>query len=738
MKGLSAGRKCWWLVFVLLFFYSGSQAQDNFEPPAVAPAFTAIETKEPIQLDGKLLEQAWNNAPAVRDFFRIEPRQGGTILYPTTVKILFDKRNLYVGVFCKDSVGRKGVRVQDYRRDFVYGESDVFFLQLDPQNLKRYCMSFQTTPLGTQRDLQVFDDSFRDNDWDALWRVQTHLTDSGYYAEFAIPFKSLRYDVSSHTDSTHWGITFSRLARRDYEQTVYPAIPQAYSPYRMAYAAQLTGLKLPPPSANIRIQPYTLYQADRAKDANDEEKSSNDFKLGGEIKWAVKPHAVLDATFNTDFAQADVDRAVNNLARFNVFFPERRQFFLENSGVYAGADIDGIKPFFSRTVGLANSQFNADPIPIDVGLRFTDRTKDRSIAGLYVHQRETDFQGGVNFGVARFLRNYGKQNNVGAMLTHRLDERDSEKGFNIRNNTTATVDGFIRPDDSWTIQYLASASRENSNDSVGFAGSIFAGRQLPKWYYGWVTKYVDKNYVPGMGFVYANNTVHHNPGGYFIWRPEHWKFIRRWDPGVFVNYYHDADDGELQQADIYIFPIYIFFQDGSFVQYSITPTLQNINFDFNILGLPIAQQRYTYVRQAIEFKTDQSKKIGVQGAYEFGNYYNGELQTVTAGLRFAPIPHVAFTGEYEYNKFKGVGAEEGNLETNLITGGLRLAYDSNIQLSLFYQYNSFDEKGRWNIRGSWQFAPLSFVYLVFNETSFMNSPVNNQSLIAKVTLLQQF
>lgn len=714
-----------------------AQSKDSFDPPVMPPVFNAIETPEPIQLDGRLSEEIWKKAPLVKDFFKMEPRQGEKYLYETFVQVLYDKRNLYFGVFCKDSVGKKGVRVQDYRRDFIYGENDVFYLQLDPQNLKRYCTSFQTTPLGTQRDLQVFDDSFRDNDWDALWRVQTHVTDSGYYAEFAIPFKSLRYERSK-LDSASWGVTFARMARRDYEVTVYPAIPQAFSPYRMTYAAQMQGLKLPPPSANIRVQPYALYQYSNATDHEGINSSNHDFKLGGEVKWAVNTHSILDVTFNTDFAQADVDRAVNNLTRFNVFFPERRQFFLENSGVYAGADIDDVKPFFSRAIGLSNSQFNADPVPIDAGLRYTDRTRQRTIAGLYVHQRGTNFQSAANFAVARYLKNYGKQNNVGLMLTHRLDEANDEKNFGQRNNTTLSVDGLIRPDDSWTIQYLATASRDNSNDSIGFAGSFFAGRYLPKWYYGWVTKYIDEKYVPGMGFIFASNTVHHSPGGYFIWRPKKLKWIRRQDPGFFVNYYHNASNGKFQQADIYIFPVYLFFQDGSFLQYSITPTWQRIDFAFSILGLPVEMNDYFYARQKIDYNTDQSKKYSFNGSYEWGPYYNGRLQTTKVGVRIAPIPNIAFTADYEYNDLRQIGEAHSDLQTSLVTGGVRLAYNPNILASVFYQYNSFTEQGRWNIRTSWQFAPLSFLYLVFNESSFDNSPVQNQSLICKLTYLKQF
>ncbi|TAF91125.1 MAG: hypothetical protein EAZ47_10335 [Bacteroidetes bacterium] len=350
------GKSFLWLCMILLGTLS-AKAQDtltngNFPPPAIPVSVYATAATEPVTVDGKLNETDWQKAPIVSQFFRTEPRQGGSYKFATQVRILFDKKNIYFGVFCKDSTGRKGIRVQDLRRDFLFGQNDIFFVQLDPQNLQRFCVSFQTTPYGNQRDLQVFDDDIRDNDWDALWKVRTQITDSGYYAEFAIPFVSLRYNKPKETDSVSWGITFSRLARRSYEQTVFPAIPQAFSPYRMAYAAQLKGLKLPPPSINLRVQPYSLFQYDKTTNAANETSAKSNIKFGGELKWAINPHSVLDATFNTDFAQADVDRAVNNLTRFNVFFPERRQFFLENSGVYAG-NVDGIRPFFSRTIGLA-------------------------------------------------------------------------------------------------------------------------------------------------------------------------------------------------------------------------------------------------------------------------------------------------------------------------------------------------------------------------------------------------
>jgi Domain of unknown function (DUF5916)/Carbohydrate family 9 binding domain-like len=728
------------IIFILSTGTAIAQSAENFPPPEIPAQLFATETTAAITVDGRLQEAAWQQAVAVNNFFRVEPRQGGAYRYQTFVKILYDKTNLYFGVFCKDSSGRKNIRVQDLRRDFSFGNNDIFFVQLDPQNLKRFCVSFQTTPYGNQRDLQVFDDSFLDNEWDALWRVRTQMTDSGYYAEFAIPFVSLRYQKPASPDSVSWGITFSRLARKDYEQTVFPAIPQSFSPYRMSYAAQLKGLRLPPPSINLRVQPYTLFQYEKSVNNAGVATNKTTVKPGGEIKWAINPHAVLDVTLNTDFAQADVDRAINNLTRFNVFFPERRQFFLENSGVYAGADIEGVKPFFSRSIGLANAQFNADPVAIDAGIRYTDRNQKRTVAGMYVHQRAGSNQPGANFGVLRYLKNYGKQNNIGVMLTHRGDEADTKLGIASRNNTTVTVDGLIRPNDSWTIQYLASAARDNTNDSIGFAGSFFASYTPNNFYAGWLTKYVDEKYVPGMGFVFANNTIHHNPGGYYIWRPANklGKLIRRWDPGVFVNWYQNANDFTTQEFSLYIFPVYIITASNGQIEYAVLPTWQNFTFPFPILGKTIAAGKYQYARHLVRYETDASKKISLESKYEFGGYYNGRLSTLTLGSRIAPLPHIAITFNYEHNVFKDFGAASDDFETNLYTGGIRLAYNPRIQLSTFYQYNSFDERGRWNVRGSWEFAPLSFLYFVFNDNSFRNSPVGNQSLITKVTYLKQF
>lgn len=728
-----------WMCYGLIHAVYGQHDETNFPPPEVPPTIQSVRVAGKIVVDGILNEPDWNQAPVTRDFFRREPRQGGNVRYETQVRVLYDEKYLYVGAFCKDSVGLKGIRVQDLRRDFSWGENDIVGIALDPQNLKQYAQAFQTTPYGNQRDFQNFNGNGFDDGWNTLWKVRTQRTEEGYTAEFAIPFKTLRYDKPQEGDSVAWGMTLVRYARRDIEVSSFPAIPQSFTPYRMTYAAKLTGIEVPPPSANIRVEPFTLYQFDRVEEGGITDSKGN-LKLGGDVKWAINPRSVLDLTFNTDFAQADVDRAVNNLERFNIFFPERRQFFLENSGIWAGGLQQSIRPFFSRKIGLQGS-FNAIPAPIDVGARFTQRREKQAVAGLFVRQRATDDSPTAHFGVARYLRNYGRENNVGVMVTHRFDEAFSPLNAAANRNTTITLDGQVRPTSQWDVQYLLSTSLDEQTGETGYAGRIFVGNTSNKFYYGWVTEYTDANYNPRMGFVRQSDVIRHNPGGYYIWRPKNIDWIRRWDPGVFVNYNHDATDpSRFQQASLYIFPVYFWFKDNSFLEFSVIPTWQNINFDFAPLGLQIEKDSYFYNRFVFRYNTDQSKKWSGNVRYNFGRFYNGTRNTLRLSGRLAPIPHTAITVDYEYNDLKNIGIDRQNLTTNLVTLGARFALNPRVQLSAFYQYNSFDRQGRWNVRASWEYQPLSFVYVVFNDSRINDElvPFQEQQFISKITLVKQF
>jgi hypothetical protein len=207
---------------------------------------------------------------------------------------------------------------------------------------------------------------------------------------------------------------------------------------------------------------------------------------------------------------------------------------------------------------------------------------------------------------------------------------------------------------------------------------------------------------------------------------------------VFVNYYQSATTGKLQQYDIDIFPLWIIFKDNSKLTWDIFINRQIIDFDFKPLSIPIAKGKYTYLSNKVGYGSDASKKVSGGIFYEWGGYYNGKLSSTNSWLRYAPLPNLSVRADYTKNSFNNAGINRQNLAIDLYASELRIAYNPRIQASLFYQYNSLDQQGRWNLRGSWEIAPLSFLYIVFNETDYRNSPIKNQSVINKISYLKQF
>ncbi|MEM6700472.1 MAG: DUF5916 domain-containing protein, partial [Bacteroidota bacterium] len=379
------------LLFSLLicFIFQNGQAQQVqvFPPPEQPLEIYATKVlEESIEIDGVLDEGAWQLAEAVMGFTQRDPFQGKAASGDTEVRILYDSKFLYIGAINKDSLSdRKNVRVRNMQRDFSGYGNDRFSVALDGLLDKRNAVGFEVTPYGSQRETQVIDgDEFDGNDnWDALWYVRTQITDTAWIAEIAIPWKTLRY----REGAKEMYISFNRNIRRLNEVNTWPSYPRVFSHFRMAYAAVLKGIEPPPPSANLQINPYVLGDLGRTKEGDQPEEEFGAAKIGGEVKWAITPNAVLDATINTDFAQADVDQQVQNLSRVSVLFPERRQFFLENANIFSTSSATFIQPFFSRRIGLDD---DGSPIPLDGGLRFTSQTSKQTSGILAMRQRATE------------------------------------------------------------------------------------------------------------------------------------------------------------------------------------------------------------------------------------------------------------------------------------------------------------------------------------------------------------
>lgn len=716
-------------------------AQDNpdiFPPPEVAPSVQAVRASGEINIDGTLDEPSWAKAISITKFIQKDPIQGDPATRSTEAKVLFDGTNLYIGAFCKTINGRKEILAQNLQRDFDYFQNDMFGVVLDGFLDQRNAVSFQTNPYAAQRELLVMDDEIFNREWSALWSVRTQITDEGWYAEIAIPWKTLRYPENC----TEMGIILTRNIRVNNEYVSYPAVPRNFNVYRMPYEAVLTGIEPPPPTANIQLNPYLLVDTVRQKEGEEIISESTDVKVGGEVKWVMGPNSVLDLTYNTDFAQADVDRQVINLSRFSVLFPERRQFFLEGNEIYRMAAWDNLQPFFSRRIGLDDI---GNPIPIEVGGRFTNRSPNQNIGAILLRQDGANGQPASNFAVARYSRNIGGQNRIGGMATFRYDEANSQGQSNY--NATVTIDGFLRPTQAINAFWMLSGSKNSGlEDNEGYSGALWAYYSDNLLYLGLVESVISQDYDPKVGFIDANNYLLTSPAITLRLRPK-WlpKFTRQFSPGITTFFYHYLDDLSFREGFASFRPFSFEFQNGSLIEYAYRLNWQSLRDPFSPLGIAIAAGDYEYQRHIINYTGDFSKKIGFSAAYGFGEFFNGNLNNFTASLRLAPIPHISLNANYEYNQIKSLGMDGISTETNLLGTELRLSLNPRLQLITFYQYNTSNNSSTINSRLSWEYLPLSYIFIVFNDNQadgvddFLNPlRLQNTQGIIKLTFLKQF
>jgi len=429
-----------------------------FAPAAEAPVLRAVRATHPPAVDGRLEDSAWAAAPVARGFRQADPHQGRGAEQDTEVRIVFDDEFLYVGAFARDSAGAAGMRVPDLRREWDYGQNDLFGIVLDAFGGAGNSMAFQVNPLGAQRDLQVFDGSVMDLEWDGPWQGRTAVSDSGWTAELAIPWSTLRYPARG----ADWRINFVRRVRRTNELSGWSPWPRTFTPYDMRYAGRLEGVDAPSPPRNLRVQPYATARTGSARLGDD-----RDAQVGADLKWAPVPNAVVDLTLNPDFGQAEVDRQVVNLSRFSVFFPERRQFFLENASLFRIGFGSLGEPFFSRRAGL---DAQGRPVPIPAGARVTARIGRASAGGMLVRQDAAHGAPGATLGVVRGLRTLGTDNRVGFMVVARGDDGTDTAAAAL--NVVGAVDAYVRPTRASYVRALASASGTRGEGGEGSSAFV--------------------------------------------------------------------------------------------------------------------------------------------------------------------------------------------------------------------------------------------------------------------------
>jgi hypothetical protein len=716
----------------------------------------------PIVLDGKLEEPDWKNAFVATDFFMNYPIDTAKAPYQTEARLLFDDHMLYVSFVCYDT--NTPDLMQSLRRDFDFEGTDNMGVYLGTYNDRINGFYFQVTPYGVQAEGLISqggsnDDSYN-NTWDNKWYSKVTRTEDRWVAELAIPFKSFRYKSVKE-----WNITFLRWDRKRNLVSSWIATPIQFIPASFGYSGQLIWEELPPLSkGNVSIIPYVA-----GSNARDNEVSPSsadtDLQAGFDAKIGVTPSLNLDLTVNPDFSQVEVDRQVINLTRFEFQFPERRQFFLENNDLFAGAGFPDARPFFSRRIGLAlDSSDNLVKVPILYGARLSGSlSKDWRISVLNMRTKEKLSAGlpAQNYTVAALQRNFWKQSNVSIMyvdksslgvedadtlkffhrdlLRYRLNGADTVPAFS-RFNRVFSVDSDLRSaDNKWYASSYFSGSFEPLVSDKNFSGGTFIRytTRLINAFGGY--SFLQKNYnaeagfVPSRGVYPGMNSVF--SGLNFNFYPKS-KLVATMGPGG-EAFYTMLPNGKIVDKNLNINYSFSFLNTSQLMVF-VGRTYQLLTNSFN----PIDSDKYTVFNEGEEFSwtmfgfeynSDQRKVFNYSLQSRFGGFYNGTNYNVGGELNYRYQPYGSLAVRFDYNDLKLPG-NYGNEKLFLIGPRLDLTFTDKIFLTTFVQYNNLADNVNLNTRLQWRYKPASDFFVVYTENYFPEHlKSKNRALVFKFT-----
>jgi hypothetical protein len=710
---------------------SGQQASSteplDYEAVRRSKVVDAVRITEGIALDGRLEEPAWQLAMPATDFIQQQPSPGQPASQQTEVRFLYDETNLYIGVTCFQSEDVPLV-IGDITQDFNFGQSDALNLVLDTLHDRRSGFMFMTNPAGARRDGQTFNDGELGNiDWDGVWDVKTSRFDGGWIAEFMIPFTTVRFTTA---EVQEWGFNITRAVRRINEQSHWAPVPIRFSPTRVSLAGTVRGFENLRQGRNFYVKPFIVAGASQIRTGGRMETVRSlgrldDYDGGFDTKYSLTPSLTLDTTYRTDFAQVEADTQQVNLTRFNLFFPEKRDFFLENSGTFAFGPGGNLLPFFSRRIGLSAA---GTPIPIIGGARTSGRIGDFDTGFLAM---KTESQGSTpsnNYLVGRVKRSLMRSSWVGAIVTNR----------------TSTVDDYNRVygADAHFLFYerLEFDSYILASDTPGLGGKRQARRFQSAWRddeFSISGQYneVQTNFNPEVGFIRRRDNAQYQ--GQVSYQPQFRNndTIRNLNFSTNVDYYRGVSSGQIETRT-HEANMGIEFDNNSNANFTITNTFDRLLEQDRIQGIPLPPGDYEYLGYAASYSSSNSRRISGNASVDWGEFWDGTRRSFGGSVSVKPNYHLNVSLNYNRNNLT-LGS--GTAATNLV--GTRIVYGFSPRsfLNAFLQYNSATREVSTNVRFNIMYKPLSDVYVVYNDRrdTSLGQQVE-RAFIVKVTRLLTF
>ncbi|MGD8322149.1 MAG: DUF5916 domain-containing protein, partial [Gemmatimonadota bacterium] len=630
---------------------SGPRNGDAYpvDPTAVPrPSMEAHRIRSEIHVDGHLDEAAWMEADSsTSPFIQVTPNPGYPASHPTTLKILYDDKNLYIGATLYEPEPGKLV-VPGLQQDYNTHDSDIFGVALDTYHDRQNGFLFAINPAGALWDAQTFNDQ-RDVAiaWEGIVDVRTSVGPDRWTVEMAIPFATLRYRPSAGEQT--WGLAFSRRIRHLNEESNWAPTERQYKLYKFSLAGTLTGLRGLRGGRNLWVKPYVLGNH-ASGSANPSGPTTGD--VGLDVKWGLTPRLTLDLTTNTDFSQVEVDAEQVNLTRFGLFFPEKRDFFLENEGIFSFQDISirnyrtgsssrSFKLFHSRRVGLSPDR---TPLPIAGGARLTGKVGERFEVGFLDMQTRTSgapvdpdfYYPAENFSVARVRSLLGATSSLGVMFL----SRQQTAGAGVRDyNRSYGIDGnFTLFDKLLLSAYVAGSDERSPSGPSRTIGMVQAAWRGPLWDVSVLAKHVGDDFNPGLGFVdrtgvrrlYGTVGIHPQPGGD--------------GPVVEVNPYVEADvytnlSGDMESR--YLTPaVAVSFRDGGMLTLEASDQFERLFEPTAIARATVAPGTYRWREAKASYTVAGSHTLSGRVSVSKGDFYDGERTSVAASALFRPDPHV--------------------------------------------------------------------------------------------------
>ena len=728
------------------------EARTSDAPPSRAPIdygtarlerqMEIIRAAGRITLDGALDEPAWSAAPVARGFIQNDPREGEPATYDTEVRVLYDDDAMYFGVFARDDEPARIV-TNDLKKDFNTATSDGFRVILDTFHDARNAYEFATNPAGAKWDAQMTNEGQESNaNWDGIWDVETRIVETGWYAEIKIPFRTLKF---SPAEIQTWGVNFERRLRRLNEDSFWSPLPRIYELERVSLAGTVGGLRGLRPGKNLRFKPY----ASSASSAVAGRRTDGDFDAGFDVKYGVTTGLVWDFTVNTDFSQAEADEQQINLTRLSVLFPEKRDFFLENSGIFSfgggGRNNNGnsgggqnanaqfaASLFFSRRIGLSD---NGEPIPIVGGTRLSGRQGAYSIGVLNMQQRETGATPATNFATVRVRRDVLSNSNIGAIV---LNKEEAGAGF----NRVAGVDGNFRFGDvlltGWVAKSFspAAALPGPGNDYASNVGASYNGRE---WTMQTDFKSVGGAFNDEMGFIQRHGVSNLNGRWGRIFRPAMLStWVRQTVPHVEADVFIRHSDGKVESRYIN-YHWNANFQDGSNMEVGYNSSSEDLVAPFTInsnRGVRVRPGHYDFGEYFGFWNTNGAARISFNNRVGMGKFYDGHRRNYAFGPSVRLNEHFNASFNLQIND---ISLSSGEFVTKLLSTRVNYNFNTKMFANALVQYNTDSRQWTSNVRFNIIHRPLSDVFLVYNErrddrTGLMLS----RAVIAKMTYMVAF